>query len=76
MEVMADIETLRLFVNERLSAVAEDILAVLVRTIVQYQQHYELLQRPGTIIHIVHYQNHSAVPATLWAVLQVIVRLG
>ena len=42
---MADIETLRLFVNERLSAVAEDILAAFVRTLVQYQQHMELQQQ-------------------------------
>ena len=42
---MADIETLRLFVNERLTAVAEDILAVFVRTMVQYQQHIDLQRR-------------------------------
>ena len=42
---MCDIETLRLFVNERLSAVAEDILAVFVRTIVQYQQQIDLQHR-------------------------------
>ena len=42
---MCDIETLRLFVNERLTAVAEDILAVFVRTLVDYQQQLDLQWR-------------------------------
>ena len=42
---MCDIEALRLFVNERLSAVAEDILSVFVRTILQYQQQIDLQRR-------------------------------
>ena len=43
---MCDIETLRLFINERLSAVAEDILSVFVRTLVDYQRQLDLLNPP------------------------------
>ena len=40
---MADIDTLRVFVNERLTAVAEDIIALFVRTILGYQQQMDMI---------------------------------
>ena len=59
---MADIEALRLFVNERLTAVAEDILSVFIRTIVQYQQEIiELQQR-----HLVYLSPEVKSPTSGW----------
>ena len=42
---MPDIETLRTFVNQRLTAAAEEILAVFGRTILQYQEEIDLQRR-------------------------------
>ena len=50
--IMPDIETLRMFVNQRLTAAAEEILAVFGRTIVQFQQEIDLQRRQMAILNV------------------------